>query len=67
MASAATNPAKMLKFNLFSTVKNGCWLGASGSAELLAMKLCACMAILSKKSERRYFIWSPCFLLLVVI
>src|SRR6266849_1681716 len=59
-ASAATSPAKMPTFTLFSTVQKGCWLGASGSAELpLALKLCACMATLSKRIERRDFICSP--------
>jgi hypothetical protein len=47
----------MLTLTLFSTVKKGRWLGASGSAELLgATKLCAAMAVLSKKIERKSFI-----------
>jgi hypothetical protein len=55
-ASAATSPAKMLTFTLFSNVQKGRWLGASGSAELLgAIKLCAAMAVLSNKIERKSF------------
>jgi hypothetical protein len=56
-ASAATSPAKMLTSTLFSNVQKGRWLGASGSAELPgAVKLCAAMALLSKKIESKSFI-----------
>src|SRR5260370_40896049 len=60
MASAATSPARMPTLTLFSAVQKGCWWGAWGRGELpLAVKLCACMATLSKRIERRDFICSP--------
>src|ERR1700722_20738318 len=74
MASAVINPARALICTLFSSVQKGrgCRLGAFGRANLLTAfgaklvtaRFCACITALSKRIERRNFIFgsSTCFL-----